>query len=228
MAGWFKRRFGGGVLVALLSAVALLFSGQRFRAYAQDVPGDSFGYGSTYEQHFGRGGDVREGLSTDKLLDMDESVIDRNLNSQQTGLVGILAKVRGALALFLRAVLALAALGTLAVAVLQLSSGDQGAAKRMFMWLIGLSVCFVLLVLFGGSSSSLVFGGSTVVPDRGTGFGALRLSVGNIIESLLSIVAMVSLVNTSIHFMKGERDGAEKLFRWLIISVVGIVLLRVV
>ncbi len=59
-------------------------------------------------------------------------------------------------------------------------------------------------------------------------FADFRHGFANVIKAILGLVAMVSLAVTVIHVIKGDRESANKMLRWLIVTVVGYILIEVI
>lgn len=47
------------------------------------------------------------------------------------------------------------------------------------------------------------------------------------VKALLGVVCLVALAVTVYHVIQGERDSAQKMFKWVVVSVVGFVLVEV-
>ena len=137
----------------------------------------------------------------------------------------VLRNVRVGLFKALRLLLLIASLAMLVLTAINVMQGDSGAAKRLFMWAIGLAIGLALL--------SIVANHGTYAPvdkalTRANSFSGIKQTVGDAMQVALSIVSMIMLVVVSIHVMRGEKDGFEKLLKWLIASVLGITLLNII
>lgn len=132
-------------------------------------------------------------------------------------LVGVLSSIRDALVRFIKIVVGLSGLVSLALAVYNMMCGEQGAGKRLALWGVGLVLGVVLLHVVSETGSA---GYSEV------GFAGLGGLVGSVLEIALSIIAMVTLGAVVVHVMNGERDGMNKLFKWLLCCVAGLSLIE--
>lgn len=208
---------GRGVLVALLSAVLLVVPAARCAATPPVwVRADGFvsafvqqdGDVNPYDNVFGTEGDYKQGKGGNDLLDHAREWKNSLLN-------------------LLKIILGIAALVVLVGVILNLTSGDSGAAKRLGSWFLGFLVGEVLLTVFSrlraGESS-----GAKSVTANGTGLLSLRQDIGNVMEVMLLIVAMFTLVTTTVQLMRGEQGSAEKIVRWLVTVSIGIMLLEII
>ena len=137
----------------------------------------------------------------------------------QTRAGQLVSDIRSALVRFLKLVIGIASLASLVLAAYNMFNGEQSGAKRFFMWGLGLAIGWTLLTVLGNMSTPA---GSV------EGFAGLQGTGAEVLEIALSMVCMVTMAVVVIHIMNGERDGFQKLFRWMIISGVGVVLMEVV
>ena len=144
---------------------------------------------------------------------------DNSAQTRQTRAGQLVSDIRSALVRFLKLVVGIASLASLVLAAYNMFNGEQSGAKRFFMWGLGLVIGWTLLTVVGNLRTPA---GSV------EGFAKLQGAVAEVLEIALSIVCMVTMAVVVIHIMNGERDGFQKLFRWMIISGVGVVLMEVV
>ena len=139
--------------------------------------------------------------------------------------ITVLLKVRSSLLSLLKFILLVASLGMLLLSVINMMQGESSAAKRMFMWFLGLGIGFSLI---GVVSRFGTYSATSGALQRANDFSSIKMAVGGVLSVLLSIVSMVTLVMVVIHVMKGEKDGFEKLIKWLVVSVAGLSLLNII
>lgn len=211
----------GGVFRALLCIVLLMPAcGAVLRAQQGTNQGRS-----AYDEYFGGG-------AADDEIDFLNPENFREQGSYRTreysnDLNGRLEQVRDQLYGLLCAVLGIAALVLLAVSAFSMMGGDQGAAKRLLVWGVGLAVSFGVLFVFRNLSGGFLTD-SHGTDASGTAFASIRVAVGSALTILLEIVSMVATVLAGVHLMRGERDGAERFLKTLLVGVVGITLLNVI
>jgi hypothetical protein len=140
-------------------------------------------------------------------------------------LVLVLGNIRNILLRILNLFLLIAGLITLLTALINFISGENSGVKRMLLWGIGLLLGFGLLSVFASHGGNYSPSGGAL--SRAGDFNSIKQLVGGVLSVLLSIVSMVSCAVVSIHVMKGEKDGIEKLLKWFVISVIGMVLLNI-
>ena len=136
----------------------------------------------------------------------------------QTRAGQLVSNIRSALVRFLKLIVGVASLASLVLAAYNMFNGEQSGAKRFFMWGLGLAIGWTLLTVLGNMSTPA---------GAVEGFAGLQGTVAEVLEIALSMVCMVTLAVVVIHIMNGERDGFQKLFRWMIISGVGVLLVEV-
>lgn len=134
-------------------------------------------------------------------------------------LVGVLVSIRSALVRFIKIVIGLSGMVSLTLAVYNMMSGEQGTGKRFALWGAGLVLGVVFLHIVANTDSGAYLE---------VGFAGLGGLLGSVLEIALSIIAMVTLGAVVVHVMNGERDGVNKLFKWLLCCVVGMSLIEVV
>lgn len=127
----------------------------------------------------------------------------------------VVLKIRNAMIRFLKVILLLSSLVSLVLASYNMMSGEPSGVKRMFLVAAGLAVGLVLLEVMGKVGYN-------------AGGNELKDQVRAVLQVLLSIVSLVTLVGTAIQIMHGEKEGIPKLFKWLIVSVLGISFMNIV
>lgn len=145
--------------------------------------------------------------------------------------VDMILRLRHSLATFLKFILAFGAIITLVLAMMTMMQGDSSAAKRFFMWVAGLIIGIFFLEFMEKIGGYPNPENNKIYAENFDGletFSNIKLLIRGILSSVLCMISMVVLTINVIHFMKGDREGLEKLQKWLIYSVAGIGLLSAV
>lgn len=203
---------GRGVLMALLSVLLCLLSCRCADAYAAASPQGWHPVGmSQFVQ------------DDDPINDAfgDFEGFDKSKSTGSTDIVSTLAGMRKSLVKVMEILLAICSLAVLTGAILNLTSGDQGAAKRLGSWFVGFAVGLAIFHVIG----NLELGVKATGAD---GLDGLRHDVGALMEELVLVIGAITLVSATLQLMRGEQGAAEKMVKWLITLSVGFVLLDLV
>lgn len=120
-------------------------------------------------------------------------------------LIGILSVMMGILGI-----------GSIFMSIVNLMNGKQDSAKKFIWSFIGLSIGY------GGLSVIRNYAGTTVSASD-----SLTAAVASVLSSALCVVSIISLVGIIIKVMNAEEQSYNRLYTWLIVSVVGIMLLQI-
>lgn len=145
-------------------------------------------------------------------------------NSTGNGAANLISNLFTGFYKVLVAFLGLASAASLVTAIIKLTEGDSAGAKKFFFWLIGTVVGFVILFVLSKSPKALSNAGRAA----GGNFAEFKVAVKSLIGFLLEIVSMITLVGSVLHVINGEQDSFGKLYKWLLGSMAGIVLLSVI
>ena len=66
------------------------------------------------------------------------------------------------------------------------------------------------------------------IPLAGDPFASFRSSFADLMMAVLGLMAMVSLAVAVVNVMKGEKEAAGKMLRWLMAIVAGIVVIAAI
>lgn len=58
-------------------------------------------------------------------------------------------------------------------------------------------------------------------------FRGFRQGFADVMMAIMGLVLMVSLTVTVVHVIQGEQDSAKKMFKWMIVGVVGLLLIYI-
>lgn len=201
-----------GVVMTLLPFVLCLLS--SWRAGATVAVRDARPIGmSCYVQS-----DPNEDFEFEGLKDIEG--FDKTQVNDKGDIFSTLASLRGLLVNLLKIILAICSLAVLLGAIFNLTSGDNGAAKRLGTWFIGFVVGMAMIQILGSLNPGHIMSGQS-------GLDSLRHDVGCLLQELVIIISMFTLVSTVLQLMRGEQGSAEKMIKWLITLSVGYVLLDV-
>jgi len=59
-------------------------------------------------------------------------------------------------------------------------------------------------------------------------FAGFRYGFVSVVMALLGIAVMVSLTVVVIHVINGDKEGAQKMIKWLVATVVGLILINII
>ena len=59
-------------------------------------------------------------------------------------------------------------------------------------------------------------------------FADFRAGFATFLLALLGIVCLVTLAVTIVYVVQGEKDSARKMFKWVIVTAVGFILIEVI
>lgn len=140
--------------------------------------------------------------------------------SSGDSLSSVLGDIKRGLFGILEALVIIAALGAIVFAVIQMLQGERSALKRIFLWVAGLTLGFAFLNVLENLSVSTT---------GGTGaFSAIKGLVSETLQMVFIMASGICVVMATIHILKGEQDGLPKLYSWLIASMVGLLLLKII
>lgn len=141
---------------------------------------------------------------------VNNSVITQAINTFRVGFGRLLQVVMG-----------LGAIVTLVLIVYKMMRGDRESLPKMAMWVLGFAVGLALLSILANQQLNVSAG-----KHHGE-FGAYQLLLANSFISLLMIVAMFSLVSVVRSIMKGDYEGLDKFFKWMLTCCAGMNLIAI-
>lgn len=121
---------------------------------------------------------------------------------------------------FLLIIMGLGAMVSLTFAIYHLINGKPDAAKKIVWVFLGLGLGSSLLYV-----SSLY---ATSVPAAAGGFEGIKVSLREILQSALALVAMISITVQTIMIFRGDEQAYRRIFVWVITISIGSALLNVI
>lgn len=140
------------------------------------------------------------------------------------GLVNVVLNVRLSMTKVLKVILLLGSSGALFFTVYSIMDGDQQGVKRFAVWLVGLVLGFVLINVLGNVNTPEDFSNSASAGS----FSSIKNTLKSVLSILLMVVSMVTVVQKVFQLINGEKEGGRQIFKWFVVSIVGLVLLRMI
>lgn len=139
------------------------------------------------------------------------------------GLNAVLGGIGQAVSNFLKVILVLGAGGAAVFAVIEIMNGDQASAKRFFVWFAGTVLGFIILSVLDRMGFAVMPGSKA--PD---GFSPYYDGLKMLMRTALLIVMSVTCIQKIIMVVNGEKEGSRNLFKWFVVSLIGLVLISAV
>ena len=138
--------------------------------------------------------------------------------------VNVVNRLRSGISAVARVLMLIGSAGALVFAIINLMEGEREGAKRFMIWLVGLLIGFIAISIL---KDGPILPNRDVSNGAGSGVSSFISPMRSLMSVLLYIVAIITVVSKVFQVINGEKDGGRQLFKWFVVTLVGMVLLNV-